>query len=193
MTKNGTRGLMVISPAIRHGIILSACENLKGFNNVLRRLRADEERSAYIELMFAARLVKKGFSPVLEPPLAGKVLDAWISTDDGDVYFEVIAPEMSDAIREMKDSAWNLAGTLCQQNPGKSIEVLLSADIDEAGCERVIAAVREHALSDEIWELDSIGRITTRCRGNDQNVISPTIRKAKGGMDFSSRDSQWPY
>jgi hypothetical protein len=189
MVNEGFRGLMVISPAIRHGLILSACEKLTGFENVLRRVKGGE-RSAYIELMFGARLVKAGYSPVLEPPLAGKALDTLIPTDDDNVYCEVIAPETSEAINEVRDAARKLSQALRDENPGKRIEVLFTTDIDEVSCARVLAAVKNHALSDEIWELDSTARISTRLRGNDPNV-GPTIPSPPAAAIVGAAEGSW--
>src|SRR5215467_1870564 len=78
LASNRARGLLLINPAIRDGIMLSACEDLKGFDNVIRRLRQDAERSAYCELAFTARVVRAGLTPVLEPRLGSKILDTLI-------------------------------------------------------------------------------------------------------------------
>ena len=53
------RGLLLVSPAIHTGDVLSACESLNGFEKVVGRLKSGE-RAAYSELIFAARLVKAG-------------------------------------------------------------------------------------------------------------------------------------
>jgi hypothetical protein len=168
-----TRGLVVVSPAIENGIVLSACENLHGFQNVLRRLKTGE-RSAYTELTFAARLVKAGFQPVLEPPLGRGFLDTRIPTTAGDVYCEVIAPETSDAIREVVTAVSSLATSLKEQNAGRRVEVLLSVDIDEGISSRVVEAVRLHPDSSETWPLETIALISKRVSGDDVNV-GPTI------------------
>ena len=143
---------MIISPAIEKGVVLSACEKLTGFENVMRRLKTGE-RSAYSELLFAARLVKIGFQPVLEPRSGSGVLDTLIPTSTGKVYCEVIAPETSDAIREIKTAASTLAGTLKEQNAGRRVEVLLLVDFDEDSANRVAEAVKVRPDSSEIWSL----------------------------------------
>jgi len=168
-----TRGLVLVSPAIENGIVLSACENLNGFENVLRRLKTGE-RSAYTELNFAARLVKAGFQPVLEPALGSGFLDTRIPMDAGDVYCEVIAPETSDAICEIRMAASALATTLKEQNAGRRVEVLLSVDIDETISSRVVEAVRLHPDSNETWPLETIALVSKRVYGDDANV-GPTI------------------
>jgi hypothetical protein len=146
---------------------------LEGFENVLRRLKTGE-RSASAELTFAARLVWAGFRPILEPPLGDGSLDTLIPVDDSAVYCEVIAPETSNAIEEVKDAASALAGILRDQNPGKRVEVLFSGDIDERAATKVADAVKHRPVSDEIWPLDNIALISTRVAGDDPNV-GPTI------------------
>ena len=173
MAAINTRGLVLVSPAILDGLVLSVCENLEGFGNVLRRLKTGE-RSAYAELTFAARLVRAGFHPVLEPPLDGGFLDTLIPMDGGNVYCEVIAPETSDVIGEVRVAASALATILRDQNTGKRVEVLLSVDIDESISARVADAVRLHPDSSEIWTLDRIALVSKRVAGDDPNV-GPTI------------------
>jgi hypothetical protein len=159
-----TRGLVLISPAIESGIVLSACENLIGFENVLRRLKTGE-RSAYTELVFAARLVKAGFQPILEPSLGSGFLDTRIPMDAGDVYCEVIAPETSETILEVKTAASDLAATLMEQNTGRRVEVLLSVDIDESISSRVVEAVNLLPDSNETWPLETIALISSEFPG----------------------------
>jgi hypothetical protein len=168
-----TRGLLVISPAITNGIVLRACENLDGFEKVLRRLKTGE-RSASSELVFAARLVKAGFRPVLEPPLCGRFLDARIPTDVGDVYCELIAPETSDAICAIVTAATALAARLRDQNAGKRVEVLLSVDIDEGISNTVAETAKLRPVSDETWTLANVAVISKRVMADDANV-GPTI------------------
>jgi hypothetical protein len=173
MAGANTRGLMVVSAAIEKGIVLSACENLNGFESVLRRLKTGE-RSAYSELTFAARLAKAGFQPDLEPPLGGRFLDTRIPTEAGEVYCEVIAPETSDAICEVMKGASTLATRLREQNAGKRVEVLLSVDIDESISSKVVEAVRLHPDSNATWPLEAIALISKRVCGDNANV-GPTI------------------
>jgi len=167
------RGLILIAPAIETGLILSTCERLDGFGNVFRRLKTGE-RAAYSELAFAARMVNAGFSLTLEPPLGDGMLDACILTEDGNVYCEVIAPEMSAAIEDLRNTASHLATILRDQNKGSRVEVLLSGDIDEQIAIQVAEAVRHHPNSNESWALEGIALISKRIAGDDTNV-GPTL------------------
>jgi len=188
------RGLMLIAPAIENGITLSACEKLDGFANVLRRLKTGE-RAASSELTFAARMVGAGFTPILEPPLGTGALDAYIPTEEGGVYCEVIAPETSEAIEELKKTASKLATILKEQNRGSRVEVLLSCDLDEQIVTRVAEAVRNHPDSNEPWPLEETAVVSKRAAGNDPNV-GPTLPSseaaaligvAKAAVDFGVR------
>ena len=167
------RGLILIAPAIETGLILSTCEKLDGFGNVLRRLKTGE-RSAHSELTFAARMVNAGFTPVLEPPLGDGVLDACILTEEGKVYCEVIAPEVSATIEELRNAASHLATILRDQNRGSRVEVLLSGDIDEQIAIQVAEAVRNHPNSNEPWMMEGTALISKRIAGDDTNV-GPTL------------------
>jgi hypothetical protein len=185
------RGLAVISPAIETGAILMACEDLDGFPNVLRRLKTGE-RSARSELVFASRIVKGGYRPTLEPPLGSGLLDLLIPTTEGNVYCEVIAPEMSDAIQEMTSAASALALMLRDENVGRRVEVLLTVDIDETVAKRVAESVREHSDSDETWEIEDLAVVSKRLTGDDANV-GPTIQAGQsiaviGAAQTSLRD-----
>lgn len=172
------RGLMTISPAIDDGLMLHMCERLNGFEKVLRRLRAGE-RSAYSELILASRLVSAGLEPTLEPPLGSGNLDTRVTMREGDVWFEVIAPETSDAILEMRVSADKLATTLLEQNAGRRIEVLLSVDISEEVTSRVADAIRLHPDSDDTWSLDMVALVSKFVAGDKANV-GPTIAQPHG-------------
>jgi hypothetical protein len=156
MLVNGpTRGPLPLSSAMQHGTILAKCERLAGFENVLRRVRTGE-RSALSELTFAARLIEAGFEPVLEPPSKSGVLDTLVRSEYGDIYCEVIAPDMSDAIAEITNDASSLATQLRDQNTGMRAEVLFSVDIDKDNSKRVAEAV---ALLPALEDIQVVGEI----------------------------------
>jgi hypothetical protein len=167
------RGLVLISPAIENGLILSACENLDGFPNVLRRLK-NGERVAHSELTFAARMVKAGYRPTLEPPLGTGLLDTRIPMAEGQVYCEVIAPETRDVIQEVRTAASALATILRDENKGRRVEVLLAVDIDQNVSAKVAEAVKIHPDSNEAWAIGEIAVASKRLAGDDANV-GPTI------------------
>jgi hypothetical protein len=171
------RGLMIISPAIENGLILSACERLDGFANVLRRLK-NGERSALSELTFAARMVKAGYRPSLEPPVGASLLDTCIPMPEGSVYCEVIAPETREAIQEVKAAASALARVLRDENKGRRVEVLLTADIDLDVSTNVAEAIKAHPESNEAWAIGETAMASKRLAGDDANV-GPTIPAAE--------------
>src|SRR6266849_3830557 len=66
-----SRGPYLVAWIVDLGISLGLCESLDGFAGVLSRL-ASGEGSALSEMMVAARLVRLGYTPTLEPQLVGK-------------------------------------------------------------------------------------------------------------------------
>src|SRR4051794_21325393 len=67
---DGVKSRLVIADAAEYGTVISVCQNLEGFDNVIRRLRTGD-KAALSELALAAALVKAGYSPTLEPELHG--------------------------------------------------------------------------------------------------------------------------
>jgi len=124
---SGQKGLGAIVPAIDLGITLAVCENLVGFDEVLKRMKQDE-RAAFSEAFFAAKLVRIGYSPILEPYLNGKRLDALVNVQDKQVYIEIITPEQSEIMKRDYIGINDLAKRLTEQNPGTSIDVYLLAE-----------------------------------------------------------------
>jgi hypothetical protein len=123
VTENG-RGIAVIAPIIDLGIILTDCENLQGFADVFVRLKQNEG-AAFSELFVASTLVRLGYKPTLEPSLNGKKLDAVISADSEEIYFEVISPIASQAIQQVIKEATEFVNQLLEQFPGTSTDIIL--------------------------------------------------------------------
>ena len=118
------RGSAVIVPLIDDGLTIEGCESLAGFDKVFTRWKGGD-RGARSELKFAAALVGLGYSPMLEPDLEGKVLDAVISVAEDNVYFEVATPEYSDAVQQAFQAMKALSTRLAQQNPGAKMSIHL--------------------------------------------------------------------
>jgi hypothetical protein len=178
MTSTGTRGLVVVAPAIDLGLKLAACERLAGFDSVLRRAK-EGERSALSELTFAAQLVTAGFNPVLEPILNGKVLDTCVSVRGEVVYCEVIAPETSAAMQEARRSLNDLAIMIAKSNRGKRVEVLLKTDITPEIIASVVMAVEHLPMSGEIVEVGGVALASVRST-TESSDIGPTIPGPEG-------------
>jgi hypothetical protein len=153
------RGLLIVSPLIHLGSVLHACENLDGFDGVLRRLKTDE-RSAQSELRFAARLLEAGLTPILEPSLGSKVLDSVVEFKSQQVYCEVIAPETSDAMQQMQEVATELGSRIIEQNTGRRVEVLLDGGDIEHLVQPLLDSIRERQPSGVIEVLAGIGRVS---------------------------------
>jgi hypothetical protein len=76
--------------------MLDACEAADSFQEVFARVRAGE-RSAYSELVLVAALIRLGYPARFASPIGGRILDAACLVDGCRVFFEVVAPERSDA------------------------------------------------------------------------------------------------
>ena len=88
-----------MAPVIDVGVTLSTCQNLVGFDNLLKRVKLGE-RAALSEATIAAAMVGVGDNLVLAPPLMGKRLDVVVSIGDERVYIEMVAPDLSDAMKD---------------------------------------------------------------------------------------------
>jgi hypothetical protein len=97
---DGVRGPGAVAPMVELGRLLKICESVDGFQDVLRRLRTGEW-SAYPELVVVATLKGLGFDDLrFGPVLSHRIPDAVCQIDGVSVYFEVVAPEESEATAE---------------------------------------------------------------------------------------------
>jgi len=157
LLRSGARGFGVIAPVVDDALTLHACSGLPGIEAVLRRVRHGEA-SALSELKFAAALVQLGYTPALEPKCEGKVLDTLVEVEGQDVFVEVISPEMSDAVEELRKRAEDVAKVIVEVGRGCRIEVYLLAEPTVEAA----AAVKEAVLglasdpSDRIHALPAV-------------------------------------
>ena len=94
---DSARGACIAAPLVELGTLLAECESTQGFTGVVNRLKQGE-RSAYAELVVAASLARLGFRPWFAPEFGARVLDVACYVDEAEpIYFEVVAPERSDA------------------------------------------------------------------------------------------------
>jgi hypothetical protein len=121
------RGSAVFVPLIDDGLTIAACEGLAGFTEVFTRWKGGGH-GAPSELRFAAALVRAGYSPILQPRLESNVLHAVISLAGQSVYFEVAAPEYSDAVQQAFASMRTLSSKLADENPGVIVSIHLLTD-----------------------------------------------------------------
>jgi hypothetical protein len=96
LTTNSPRGVGILAPAIELGSMLDTCEAADSFREVFARVRAGE-RSAYSELVLVAALIRLGYPARFAARIGGRLLDAACLVDGCRVFFEVVAPERSDA------------------------------------------------------------------------------------------------
>ena len=180
------RGLGLIVPAIDLGLLLRECERLDGFQCVLDRLKSGE-RGAYSELVLGSTLLKMGFTPSLEAPLNGKVLDAFCEVGGVPVYFEVVTPERPDHSVELQKQVNELASAVRAVVSRCRVEVALStiltAQTIQDICQTVQTAVRG------VWMQVSSG---VRLRRIDEGAaIQPAFDGEGSEIVFSGeRDQQ---
>lgn len=97
----GQMGAFVMAHVIDNGLTLLACQDLNGFEGVLKRIK-DKEQAALSEARFASLLVDMGYRPVLDTTHKnGKCPDAHILCGNQEVFIDVILPERSDHIKHI--------------------------------------------------------------------------------------------
>jgi hypothetical protein len=136
----GERGYFEMAHLIDDGLTLAACQNLDGFEGVLKRIK-ESEQAALSELRFASALVNGGYKPVLDTEYHGKRPDALIIAENKEIFIEVITPEMSEDATQAREIASTLAQKLFQKlanqtTPSRLEVYIISPDL--------------HNLADEI-------------------------------------------
>jgi hypothetical protein len=131
------RGPAILVPFIDDGILLARCERLPRFGMVLGRLKQGE-RSAYAELVLASSLIQLGYSPSLEAPLNGKVLDASCELSGQLTYFEVIAPDRSDHSLDQGKLAEELSDRIRKGVTKCRVEVAVLDELDSERVETIV-------------------------------------------------------
>ena len=170
-----TKGLILISQAVHLGLILEACKSLNGFEKILQRVKS-EERSALSELKFAEKLIRIGIEPHLEPTLNGKVPDTKIVFFGKEIFFEVIAPETSEAIKSAELEMQEFALELLNIIHGKRIEVFLLQDISIEIREKVKQVVKQFQKPKLRVEIPEVAITTIQDEPFDL-IITPQIEK----------------
>ena len=145
---DGLKGIAFIAPIIDLGITLEACENLIGFNGLLARMKKGED-AAFSEAKFAAKLVKLGYNPILEPQLGKKRLDALILVGGEKVYFEVITPDTCDAMKTAYSEMRNLTQRIMKENTGMDVNIKLLTDLNTSISDSIIAYLKTLSPSTE--------------------------------------------
>lgn len=122
------RGPFVMAHVIDDGLTLEACKHLEGFEEVLHRIK-DRRQAALPELRFAAALVRLGYQPVLDREYHGIRPDVRIVSENHDIFIDVVAPEMSDEVKQSNAIAGamvqKLLEHLSQQTTNKRLELYL--------------------------------------------------------------------
>ena len=120
----GARGNSIIVEAIDIGLSLSACQKLKGFEGIVKRLRGGD-KDVLPEVRFAAFLVDLGYDPVLDEEHRGKNPDALIVSEGQEIFIDVISPHLSDEITETYAAMRKLAEVLLEKLSQRATNLIL--------------------------------------------------------------------
>jgi hypothetical protein len=140
----GLRGIAIIAPLVDSGITLLACEQLEGFEQVLRRLRSGQQASAS-ELYVGRALTEVGYRPTLEPPLNENVLDASVSAAGRTVYMEVISPQLSEVMAQAYAGMQSVGDRLTIEVPDSNLDVYLFPTYEHIHLDSVVALAKDQA------------------------------------------------
>jgi|SRR5579859_7728652 len=156
--QKNAKGMSTISPLLEAGRILSVCEGLSGFDQVLQHIKEDRVsgRPTLSELTVASEFLKIGYRPVLEPMLNGKRLDSLIKVDNQPVYVEVISPRRSKDVKQVKSDMEDLAKLLSKDNPNANIEVLFHSAIDRGTFDAIRDFIRSIPFTTVIQEYSNL-------------------------------------
>jgi len=141
LAKTGPRGVGPAAAAVDLGTLLDTCAPLAGFDDVLRRL-VTGERSAYSELVLVTTLARLGLSPRFAVPIDGSVLDACCTIEDRPVYFEVVAPEWSEALVAEQRSIDHLVAEVQHEVTKCRVEIDVYGTLDRASTAAILSAIR---------------------------------------------------
>lgn len=178
---SGARGIVVILPAIKLGWILERCASLQGFAPVFARLKRGEA-SAHSELALAADLVDIGFTPELEPLLAGKRPDLKVPLCETSIYVEVINPTDSIQIRANRDFIGELSNRILESSEAEVTEVLLTRTLTEAESCELIDTIKCAKPSHKIRRTINATFVKESLMPNSPNPTTPRLPGAIGNM-----------
>jgi hypothetical protein len=169
-------GKWVVDQAVGRGLVLLHCESLIGFGDVLKQMKSDREQAYthYSVLLFAVNLLNAGYCPELEPTRGNKKPDARITTEAGEVYFEVVAPRTSLVMQTTWGELSELAGRLAADNPGRRVYVFLHRDLDKDLTDRIVESVKGRPCADQPFQLGTDALISVRLMSQDDASLVPS-------------------
>lgn len=151
------RGLLPVAGVVDLGRVLTDCEHVRGFREVLDRLKGGE-RSAYSEIVLVSSLVRLGYSPEFGAELNGKILDAHCDVEGQRIFFEAIAPERADQSIDAQQLTDQLSQSISGSISGCRIEVELFATLGPQIIQQIADAVR-NADPGEWVMVDPVARV----------------------------------
>lgn len=175
------KGVWTMLPVLDVGLVLRDCARLEGFDGVFERMKTGAhphparwhgqpmksyniastlvESAAFSELACASLLQRLGYEPILEPRLNEKRPDACIRVGARDVYIEVICPELSSAMREVRQEVLNLSIAILEHAHGLSVSVFLFDCPVAESSEAILNCLKECGPSKAFYELPGLARI----------------------------------
>src|SRR5713101_5021228 len=120
----GIRAYPIMVEVIDIGLDLAACQKLRGFEGIVKRLRSGDE-DVLPEVRFAAFLVDLGYDPVLDEEHHGKKPDALIVSEGQEIFIDVISPHLSNEMTEAFAAMQKLAGVLLEKLSQRAINLRL--------------------------------------------------------------------
>ncbi len=154
------RGIAEVAPLVALGLAIAAIEHLPNFDGMLHRLN-DGQAPAEAEIKVAAALQELSLSPVLEPPLGTRVLDAMVEVEGRLVYIEVISPATSDEMVEARTATLALAEQVVSREDGTHTELMLLEP--PTGSHDVhLAAIDDTPVDGVTHEVEGLGLIQRR-------------------------------
>ncbi len=137
-----SRGLGLAASTVELGLLFDACDLAGGFPNVLQRL-ANGERSAHSELVLVAAVRRLGYAARFEPALEGKVLDAVAEIDEIPVYFEVVAPERSEAAEQDQRLVGELVADVRARVSKCRVEIEVRIPLDASANAAIVTGIEQ--------------------------------------------------
>ncbi len=181
----GEKGFSIMSHMTALGLMIQACSALKGFKNVLQRIKAGEE-SALSEAYIASDLMKHGFIIEFEPEINGKRPDLLIH-DTQNTYIEIIAPNNSEAINQLFDELKISSEQIAMKYKGRKVDVLLLSEYNEKAKEAIESFLIENSENDIKGVIDDIALISIGSDLENPNfVLDSEMPTSQPMIGFSS-------
>ncbi len=121
----GIRGWPIMLEAIDIGLALATCQELRGFEGVVKRIRGGD-KDVLSEVRFAAFLVDLGYNPVLDEGCRQGKPDALIISEGKEIFIDVVFPHLSDEMTKAYAAMQKVARALLEKLSHRATDVVLN-------------------------------------------------------------------